>query len=197
MAMQLIVGLGNPGAKYEGTRHNIGFQVLDYLAENNNLRFSDSKWRARVVKANLWGKSLLLVKPETFMNESGIAVGRIAGYYRVAIQDVIVIHDDLDLEVARVKIVVNRGAGGHNGIASLISHLGGREFPRVRVGIGRPPKEIPASEFVLARFNSAEQKIIAEKLSEIAHDIKLIVENGPVAAMGLVNRKSQGLNGEK
>ena len=192
--MQLIVGLGNPGVKYKGTRHNIGFQVLDYLAEQNNLCFADSKWRAQVVKANFWSESLLLVKPETFMNESGIAVGRIASYYRVAIQDVIVVHDDLDLDLARVKIVVNRGAGGHNGIASLISHLGGKEFTRVRVGIGRPPREMPTSDFVLAKFNSVERAIIVEKVDEVIQDIKLIVEQGPLAAMGLINRTGKGIN---
>jgi len=187
--MQLIVGLGNPGAKYLGTRHNIGFQVLDYLAEQNNLSFCDSKWRARIAKAKLWNKTILLVKPETFMNESGVAVGRIADYYRVAIEDIIVIHDDLDLDLARVKIVVNRGGGGHNGIASLINHLGSKEFSRVEVGIGRPPENRPASDFVLAKFDSVEQKIIAEKIAEIAADIKLIVEQGPLAAMGVINRK--------
>jgi PTH1 family peptidyl-tRNA hydrolase len=187
--MRLIVGLGNPGDKYRGTRHNIGFQVLDYLAEQSGLQFSGSKWQAKVLKTMLWGESLVLVKPETFMNNSGLAVGMISSYYRVASKDVIAVHDDLDLDLGRVKLVVNRGAGGHNGIASLIQHLGDKEFSRLRVGIGRPPGKMPASDFVLGRFNSTEREIFAEKIPEICSDLRLIVEEGALSAMGLINRK--------
>ncbi len=188
--MRLIVGLGNPGEKYRSTRHNIGFQVLDYLAEQVDSPFSGSKWQAQVLKSTLWGKSAVLVKPETFMNESGLAVGMISSYYRVASEDIIVVHDDLDLDLARVKVVVNRGAGGHNGIASLISHLGDKKFTRVRVGIGRPPGLMSVSDFVLGRFNQDERKVISEKIPQICADIRLIVEQGALGAMVTINKKS-------
>jgi len=187
--MRLIVGLGNPGEKYRGTRHNIGFQVLDYLAEQVDLSFSGSKWQAQVLKSTLWGESTVLVKPETFMNESGLAVGMISSYYRIASEDIIVVHDDLDLDLARVKVVVNRGAGGHNGISSLISHLGNKKFTRVRVGIGRPPGLMSASDFVLGRFNQGERKVISEKIPQICSDLRLIVEQGALGAMATINKK--------
>ncbi len=187
--MLIIAGLGNPGRQYQGTRHNIGFQVLDYLAAQHNISFSTSKWQALVAKANFWGASLLLVKPETFMNESGRAVGLIAAYYRVPPQDIIVVHDDLDLDLARVKVVVNRGAGGHNGIASLISHLGGKQFIRARIGIGRPSQAIPVRDFVLGRFNATEREELSDKIPKIYQDIKMIVEQGALQAMGVINRK--------
>ncbi len=186
--MRLIVGLGNPGARYRGNRHNIGFQVLDYLAARERLSFSGSKWQAQVLKTVLWGESLLFIKPETFMNDSGLAVGMIASYYRVVSKDIIVVHDDLDLDLARVKVVVNRGAGGHNGIGSLISHLGGREFTRLRVGIGRPPANMPVSDFVLAGFNTAERQVIAAKVPQICSDIRLIIERGVMIAMERINK---------
>ncbi len=187
--MRLLVGLGNPGVQYQGSRHNIGFQVLDYLAGENSLSFSGSKWSAQVLKTMLWGESFLLVKPETYMNNSGLAVGMISTYYRVASEDIIVVHDDLDLDLARVKVVVNRGAGGHNGIASLISHLGNKNFARVRVGIGRPPGKMAVSDFVLGKFNSDERDVIMDRIPQICQDIRLIAEDGITRAMGEINKK--------
>lgn len=186
--MHLIVGLGNPGSKYDGTRHNVGFQILDYLAAENNVQFHDSKWQAQVAKTSLKGVPVLLVKPETFMNESGRAVGFIASYYRVSPQNIIVIHDDLDIELTRLKAVVNRGAGGHNGITSIINHLGTKDFVRIRFGVGRPKSEnASASKFVLSRFGAEELSVVGEKLKETAGYIELILVKGVVPAMGMIN----------
>ncbi|HFQ81929.1 MAG TPA: aminoacyl-tRNA hydrolase [Desulfobacterales bacterium] len=187
--MLLIVGLGNPGAKYQGTRHNIGFQILDYLSENNNFTFSPSKWLAQTAKAEIWGERLLFVKPETFMNESGQAVERIASYFHIAAPDIIVIHDDLDLDLGRVKVVNSRGSGGHRGISSIINHLHSREFSRIRVGIGRPPAPMAVTDFVLGRFAAAERQILSVRIPQIEAALKLIVKKGPLAAMAMINQR--------
>ena len=187
--MYLIVGLGNPGSKYQQTRHNIGFQVLDELADAYNLSFRESKWQAEVVKAVIAGHQALLAKPETFMNESGRAVGAIASYYRIEPERIIVVHDDLDLELGRVKVVVNRGAGGHNGIISIIKHLGSKKFIRIRVGVGRPQTAIPISKYVLSKFNPEERGAVADKVRDIVGDVELIVDKGLTLAMNLINSR--------
>ncbi len=185
--MNIIVGLGDPGSKYAGTRHNIGFYVLDYIAREHGLHFTESKWKALVAKGQLWGNQVLLVKPDTFMNESGMAVGPIASYYKVDPQQIVVIHDDLDLDPAQLKLVVNRGAGGHNGITSLISHLGSKDFVRLRVGIGRPQSLMPVSNFVLSRFTAEEMAAIEDNISDIAEFVRMIFDDGPLKTMSIVN----------
>jgi len=185
--MRLIVGLGNPGDSYQGTRHNIGFQALDALADEHHVAFVDSKWQAEIAKTMLWGQPVILVKPLTYMNESGRPVGQIASYYRVQPADIIVLHDDLDLALARIKVVVDRGAGGHNGIISLITHLGSRQFVRIRIGIGRPNPSVPVKNFVLARFLPEEQTAVHQQMATIHQVIRLILDKGPLSAMSMVN----------
>lgn len=185
--MHLIVGLGNPGSAYQGTRHNIGFQSLDYLADAHHVSFSDSKWQAQAAKASLCGNAVILVKPATYMNESGRAVGAIAAYYRISPENIIVIHDDLDLALGRIKVVAGRGAGGHNGIVSLISHLHSNNFVRIRLGIGRPDPMVPVKNFVLTRFTSEEQTLVDGEMTAIHQAIQLIFDRGALAAMSIVN----------
>lgn len=187
--MRLIVGLGNPGDSYQGTRHNIGFQALDALAAAHQLSFSESKWQSKIARGTLWGQPVILVKPETYMNESGRAVGQIAAYYRILPQDIIVLHDDLDLDLARIKVVCSRGAGGHNGILSLIAHLGSRDFVRIRLGIGRPGPSVPVKNFVLARFLPEEQSIVGAQMDTIFEVIHVVMEKGLLAAMSMINSK--------
>ncbi len=189
--MLLIVGLGNPGLKYELTRHNVGFMALDHLAEKAGAVFKDSKWDAELVKAARGAEPLLLAKPTSFMNLSGRPVGMIASYYKVVPGRIVVIHDDLDLEVGRVKIVHGRGAGGHNGIKSIIEHLGTREFVRFRVGIGRPPEKMAPASFVLSRFTEQELTEISRVFDYIEEGIRLIEEDSIPAAMNLVNRQGK------
>ena len=185
--MYLIVGLGNPGPDYAKTRHNVGFMFLDFLAVRHNTSFSSSKWQAQVASLRLWGESLTLVKPETYMNRSGLSVSRIAAYYKVTPDKIIVIHDDLDLSVGRVKLMNERGAGGHNGIRSMIEQLASKGFPRFKIGIGRPQNQMPIEKYVLANFSGDDMEQAAETFPVIENGLRLIVENGLPAAMKQVN----------
>jgi PTH1 family peptidyl-tRNA hydrolase len=185
--MLLIVGLGNPGRKYNQTRHNIGFMVLDYLAAEAGAVFKESKWDADFVKTNLWSSPHLLAKPTSYMNLSGRPVKMISSYYQILPEQIVVIHDDLDLDVGRVKIVCGRGAGGHNGIKSIIEHLGTREFIRIRVGIGRPQGQAPPASFVLSSFEKDELVEVRHVFSDIEQGIKLIEKDSVAAAMNFIN----------
>lgn len=188
--MYVVVGLGNPGKEYAATRHNIGFIFLDYLAEKYRFAFKGTKWQAETAKDLSWGYPVLFVKPQTFMNCSGSAVRAIADFYQVDSNKIIVIHDDLDLPLGRTKIMVNRGAGGHNGIRSLIEHLGGNDFVRVRVGIGRPDNADKVSDFVLSRFGQEEASLVREELLRIETGLRLVMEEGLSVAMNRINSES-------
>ena len=185
--MHLVVGLGNPGKEYAVTRHNIGFIFLDYLAERYRFVFKGTKWQAETAKDLSWGYPVLFVKPQTFMNRSGLAVRAIADFYQIEASRIIVIHDDLDLPLGRTKLMTNRGAGGHNGLRSLIEHLGGKDFVRVRVGIGRPDNAERVSDFVLSRFGQEELPMVREELQRIEDGIRLVMEEGLSVAMNRIN----------
>ncbi len=187
--MYLLVGLGNPGQQYAGTRHNAGFLMLDYLAGENNLSFADSKWKAQIAKGTVWDQPVVLLKPGTFMNLSGMAVARAAQYYKLQPTDIIVIHDDLDLAFGRIKIVSDGGDGGHKGIRSIIEQLGTKNFPRVKIGIGRPPLPVAPEKYVLSKFNADEKDILAQKMDDVVAAIKICLQQGIPAAMTVVNQK--------
>jgi PTH1 family peptidyl-tRNA hydrolase len=187
--MYLIAGLGNPGQQYAGTRHNIGFMMLDHFAEKNNLTFTDSKWKALVSKAVVWDESVVLLKPQTFMNLSGMAVAQAVNFYKLQPANIIVIHDDLDMEFGRLKIVSGGGDGGHKGIRSIIEHLGTKNFPRIKIGIGRPPTPVPPDKYVLSTFNSEEKKMIEQKMSLVIEGLRVSLQQGISAAMTFINRK--------
>ena len=189
--MFLLVGLGNPGSQYNGSRHNIGFMMLDYLAAHKNLAFVDSKWQALQVKTVLWQESAILLKPQTFMNLSGTAVAALANYYKIEADRVVVVHDDLDLELGRIRIAAGGGDGGHKGIRSIISSLGTRDFPRIKVGIGRPSLPIPPDKYVLSKFDQDELDLISRQLPVIEEGLQLLVQGGIAAAMNAVNSKIQ------
>ena len=180
--MFLIVGLGNPGEKYKKTRHNIGFEVVERIVADIGSNFSESKWKALVGKGEIDGQSVIFVKPQTFMNLSGEAVEPILSYYKVPLDNVIVIHDDLDLDCGRIKLCSKRGAGGHNGIKSLIQRLGGNDFNRIKIGIGRPPEEMPVDRYVLGRFTEEEYEDISSAINRAVDAVNLIVEKGLAAA---------------
>ena len=187
--MYLIAGLGNPGQQYAGTRHNIGFMMLDHFAEKNNLTFTDSKWKALVSKAVIWDESVVLLKPQTFMNLSGMAVAQAVNFYKLQPANIIVIHDDLDMEFGRLKIVSGGGDGGHKGIRSIIEHLGTKNFPRIKIGIGRPPTPVPPDKYVLSTFNSEEKKMIEQEMSLVFEGLRVSLQRGISAAMTFINRK--------
>ncbi|MGY3749902.1 aminoacyl-tRNA hydrolase [Vagococcus acidifermentans] len=153
--MKLIVGLGNPGAKYQATKHNIGFITLDELAYQENIRFTKHQFEADIAEFFVGGEKVLLVKPQTFMNESGRSLKPLMTYYQVPLDNVLVIYDDLDLKIGDIRLREKGGAGGHNGIKSLISHLGTNEFKRIKVGIDRPHATKEVVHYVLSPFPKA------------------------------------------
>lgn len=175
--MKLIVGLGNPGVKYRATRHNIGFIALDEMAYQENATFNKSQFEADIAEFFVNGEKVLLVKPQTFMNESGRSVGPLMTYYNVSPEDVLVIYDDLDLPVGKIRLRQKGSAGGHNGIKSLISHIGTQEFNRVRIGIDRPKRGEEVIAHVLGNFpkDTHEDMLSAVKL---AVDASLYWVNG-------------------
>ena len=185
--MLLIVGLGNPGSKYNQTRHNIGFMALDYLATKANAVFKASKWASELVKTSLWSEQLLLAKPTSYMNLSGVPVSRIASFYQISPDQIVVIHDDLDLEVGRIKIVCDRGSGGHNGIRSITEQLGTRKFIRMKIGVGRPPEHVSPASFVLSRFREEELVTIKQAFYDVEQGLKIIENDNVAAAMNYVN----------
>lgn len=153
--MKMIVGLGNIGRQYAQTRHNVGFMIVDELASKLNVTFQTSKFESQVATAFQDGKKILLVKPATYMNDSGRAVGPLMSYYNVDPADLLVIHDDLDLPLGKVRLKQKGSAGGHNGIKSIISHVGDQHFKRVKVGIDHPQK-MSVVDYVLGKFTPAE-----------------------------------------
>lgn len=159
---RIIAGLGNPGKEYSRTRHNAGFNVVDRLAEKHGLKFTKMMNRAMVAMGNIAGQKVILVKPQTFMNDSGSSIGPIARYYKVEPQDVMVVYDDLDLSVAQLRMRKMGGSGGHNGMKSIITHLGTENFPRLRVGIGRPPGRMNPVDFVLEPFTRSDGDLMDE-----------------------------------
>jgi PTH1 family peptidyl-tRNA hydrolase len=188
----LIVGLGNPGSKYEHTRHNIGFQVVDALADTVGISLDAAKWETLSCRTQLAGKRAYLLKPQTYMNLSGKSVAKFADFYKVPTDHILVLHDDLDMHLGRLKMTATGGPGGHNGIKSIIQCLGSKKFFRLKIGIGRPGQnnihpDIPVERFVLAPFANEEQKIMAERMDVLLEDIQLFVEFGAEKAMNLLN----------
>lgn len=157
--MKMIVGLGNIGRKYDETRHNIGFMVLDQFAKEHQVSFTKEDFNAQIASTFVEGEKVLLVKPTTYMNESGRAVGPLATYYNIAPEDIAVIHDDMDLEVGKLRLRQKGSAGGHNGIKSLIHHLRTQEFKRIRIGIGHPQK-MSVVDWVLSKFTTEQRQAV-------------------------------------
>ncbi len=183
----LIVGLGNPGRNYADTRHNIGFRVIDALAERHHLSVFTSERKALTTDGTINGKRVLLAKPQTFMNLSGEAVRALADYYNIAIERVIVVHDDLDLPLGTLRLRQSGGHGGQNGIRNIIQHLGTKDFSRVRVGIGRPPGRMSAKDYVLQSF-SGDDEILAAQVVDAALDaLETWLERGIQVAMSHYN----------
>lgn len=192
----LVVGLGNPGLKYEQTKHNAGFIALDYFAHEHGLKIETQKMQGSYCVARISGKKIFLLKPQSFMNRSGESVQAFMKYFQIDHENILVIHDDLDMAPGRVKMVRGGGAGGHNGIRSLIQHLGSKEFARLKIGIGHPrdhaeTKEIPVERFVLSRFSPEQRDMLQDNLERISSGIGEYIDSGLLAAMNIVNRKER------
>lgn len=190
--MKLICGLGNPGREYERHRHNIGFRVVDLLCERARAQLNQEKFDAHVGQGTLGGERVLFVEPQTFMNLSGRSVAGAARFYKIPVEDVLVIHDELDLPFGRIQLKLGGGAGGHNGLKSTLELLGTDAFPRVRFGIGKPEgpnaKE-RVSGHVLSGFSSEESKQLDELIARAADAAECWARDGMATAMNRYNRK--------
>ncbi|OQP04388.1 aminoacyl-tRNA hydrolase [Geobacillus sp. 46C-IIa] len=166
--MKLFVGLGNPGKEYEQTRHNIGFFVIDELAKRWNVSLKTAKFRGLFGTASVFGEKVALCKPLTYMNLSGECVRPLIDFYGIAVEDVVIIYDDLDLPPGKIRLRLKGSSGGHNGVKSLIRHLGTEQFKRIRIGIGRPTNGQPVADYVLSRFTEEERRAVAEAVARAA-----------------------------
>ena len=187
--MYIIIGLGNPEDKYMATRHNIGFDAITRLADDNQISLNIKKHKAIYGTGYIEGQKVLLVQPQTFMNLSGESVRALIDFYKVEAEEIIVIYDDINLEVGQLRIRKRGSAGGHNGIKSIIKHLGTDEFPRVRIGIGNKPEGWDLANYVLSRFTQEENGIIRDALKRTSEAINAIIADGITDAMNRFNRK--------
>jgi PTH1 family peptidyl-tRNA hydrolase len=185
--LTVIAGLGNPGNKYENTRHNVGFAVIDVLAEKTGIKVNRLKYKGLIGEGAIKGKKVLLVKPQTFMNLSGECLREIVEWYRIPVGNIIVIYDDADLPAGTLRIRPGGSSGTHNGMKSIIYQLQSDEFPRIRIGIGNAPEGWELADYVLARFNADEAGIIGRSVEMAAEAAITIVESGINTAMNLYN----------
>lgn len=184
----LLVGLGNPEPDYQGTRHNVGFFLLDRLASARGWQGESLKMQGLLTQGRAWGHQILCLKPQTYMNRSGECVRRFVDFFKLPLEHILVLHDDLDLSPGRIKVVARGGAGGHNGVRSLIAHLGTQDFARIKIGIGRPPESGEAVEhFVLGRMSNTEEQLFAGLSDAVEEAARLFVEQGIAACMNRIN----------
>jgi len=187
MQTYLIIGLGNPGREYRETRHNVGFMLLDHMAVKLNTRFARLQSKALVANAIYQERKVILAKPQTFMNLSGQSVQGLIHFYKIPMENLLIAHDDLDLPVGTIRIRPDGGSAGQKGMSSTIERLGTDEFPRLRLGIGRPPGQMQAPDFVLQDFSKADLMVISETLSLAVEAALMWVTIGLEAAMNKYN----------
>ena len=191
--MFIIVGLGNPTRQYEGTKHNVGFDTIDYLIDEYQIPSSGAGHKALFGKGMIAGQKVIVAKPMTYMNLSGESVRELVNYYKVDPEsELIVVYDDISLAPGQLRIRAKGSAGGHNGIKSIIAHLGTQEFPRVRVGVGEKPPRMDLADYVLGHFSQGERKIMEDAVKEAADAVMEAVEEGIDHAMNSHNRKKDG-----
>ena len=184
--MKVIAGLGNPGEKYAYTRHNIGFMVIAELAERYNIN-SSYKFDGLVGDFFMGGEKIIVFQPMKYMNKSGQPIFKLMDYFQIEADDLLVIHDDLDLDLGKMRFKQNGGSGGHNGIKSIINNLGTDKFNRLKVGIGRPPENIPVPDFVLTNFQGEEKKISERVIEQAASAVELMIKEDIMKAMNKYN----------
>ena len=187
--MKLIVGLGNPTVKYDKTRHNVGFEVIDRLVDKYNIPLDVSKHKGIYGKGKIEGLTVILLKPMTYMNLSGESIREVANYYKILPEDIIVIYDDINLDVGRLRIREKGSAGGHNGIKNIISQLGTEEFPRIRIGVGMKPPKMELVDYVLSRFSQEERSLMDQGYERACEALKLLLADDIPAAMNQFNGK--------
>lgn len=191
--MYIIVGLGNPGREYGNTRHNIGWDVIDVLADRAHMDVLEKKHKAIIGKGVIAGQKCILAKPQTYMNLSGESVRELVDYYKIDEEtELIVISDDVSLEVGQIRIRKKGSAGGHNGLKSIIGHLGHDTFQRVKMGVGEKPKGYDLADWVLGHFSKEERKLMDDAAKRAAEAIELMITEGADVAMNRYNRKTEG-----
>ena len=180
----IIVGLGNIGKQYEMTRHNAGFMAIDSIAESLGVKIDKVKFHSTVAEAELGGARVLLMKPTTFMNNSGVAAGEAAAFYKVPPERVLILHDEISFDPGVIRIRRKGSAGGHNGLKSIIAHLGSEDFPRIKIGVGKKPSpDYDLINFVLGRFPEADIKAISDRFADIKSAAELIIKGDIDGAM--------------
>ena len=186
--MKAVIGLGNPGRTYEATRHNVGFQVIRQLAQELNIPLSEKGFKSRFGRGTFTHLPVLLVEPLTYMNLSGQAVKELVAAFHLTPSDLIIVHDDIDLELGRIRIKRRGGDGGHKGIRSIREHLGTDEFLRVKVGVGRPRSSREVADYVLSPFDPQEQEQLKEALSKAVGAVKLLIQGEVDKAMNIYHK---------
>ena len=190
--MFIIAGLGNPDRQYEGTRHNVGFDVIDRIAEKYNIAVDTKKHRAYIGKGIIQGQKVILAKPQTYMNLSGESIRSLVDYYKIDEEnELLVIYDDISLDVGQLRIRAKGSAGGHNGIKNIIAHLGTQVFPRIKVGVGEKPKGYDLADYVLGHFSKAEKELMDEGYDSAVRAAELIVSGEITEAMNEFNRRKK------
>jgi PTH1 family peptidyl-tRNA hydrolase len=188
--LKLVVGLGNPGEGYARTRHNVGFLVADRVALALGAPFTVRKFAAELAEGRAGPERVFVMKPQTFMNHSGEAVGAALRFWKMELEDLVVVHDDLELEPFRVQLKIGGGDGGHNGIKSVNAHVGSRDYARVRVGVGRPPLAMDPADYVLGAWKRADDAAVEDAVDRAAEAARLCAELGTTKAMNQVNRRA-------
>lgn len=190
--MFIIAGLGNPTKEYEGTRHNVGFDVIDRLADRYNIDVETKKHLALIGKGVIAGQKVILAKPQTYMNLSGESIRSIVDYYKVDPEtELLVIYDDISLDVGKLRIRTKGSAGGHNGIKNIIAHLGSQVFPRIKVGVGEKPSKYDLADYVLGHFSKEEQVLMDEGYDQAVNAVEMILSGDINGAMNEYNRKKK------
>ena len=187
--MYIIAGLGNPTKEYEKTRHNAGFDAIDVLAEKHGIQITERKHKAFCGTGFIGGERVLLAKPQTFMNASGESLREAADFYKIRPEQVIVIYDDISLRVGQLRIRTKGSAGGHNGIKSIIAHLGSQDFPRIKIGVGAKPDRMDLADYVLSRFSQTDRQMMEDAFQDAADAVDFMLADGADAAMNRYNRK--------
>ena len=191
--MYIIAGLGNPTKTYEGTRHNIGFDMIDAIADKYNIDVTTKKHKALTGKGRIDGVPVILAKPQTYMNLSGESIRDIADFYKIPAENIIIRYDDISLEVGQLRIRKKGSAGGHNGIKNIIAHLGTQEFPRIKVGIGSKPEGWDLADYVLSKYSKAERECLRDAQQDVAGAAALMVHDDVDGAMNQYNGKKRDI----
>ena len=189
--MYLIAGLGNPTREYEKTRHNVGFEAIDILADKAGTTVTEKKHKALYGKGYIGGQKVILAKPQTYMNLSGESIREIADFYKIEPENIIILCDDINLSEGQLRIRLKGSAGDHNGLKNIISHLGTQEFPRIRIGVGEKPRGMDLADYVLGRFPKEQQAVMEEAYRDAAEAACMMIEDGADAAMNHYNRKNK------